>query len=223
MDSPDNVPHKGEQRPRFFASIEDPETASSVKNAAPARDFLSARENKDAYEEPTEEDLANFRAQMEALALTDRERKERDKLRREAQRHILQKAKVREILRTQRYLGLRKRNGNDGNAAHGEQAAPSQIDDSGSELDLQQVTSHPQESSVVFICVDIEAYEFPPNPITEVGIATLDTADIAGLAPGTNGRNWFKKIRARHFLIEECRYMENRVHCKGNRDGFVFG
>lgn len=216
MSAPDN----GAPRPRYIAKCENPASAPSVKIAIPGRGWRPQNEPPN-HVEPSEEAMRDFRAQMEALALTDLRKRERDKVKRKTQRHLQQKAKACEIMRTQRYLGLRKKNADIGYGGQAGQNVSSQ--DSSSELDLEMATPYPQEGSVVFICIDIEAYEFPPNPITEVGIATFDTADISGFAPGLNGHNWFRRIRARHFLVEEFRYLENKVHCIGNRDGFVFG
>ena len=223
MYSPDNVPHKGEERPRWIAAVDDPETARSAISGPPGRGFPSARDNYNAYEQPTEEDLRIFRAQMEALALTDHEKKERDRARREVQRHLMQKAKVRETLRTQRYLGFRKRKNDVSKDAQAGNAPSAHYEDSLSEIDLDKPSPYPQEGTVIFVCIDIEAHEYPPNQITEVGIATLDTADIVGVAPLTTGRKWYGKIRAKHFLVEESMHLQNKDFCRGNRDGFVFG
>lgn len=214
------APDNGAPRPRYIAKCEDPASAPSVKIAIPGRGWRPQNEPLN-HVKPSEDAMSDFRAQMETLALTDLQRSERDKVKRETQRHIQQKAKAHEIIRTQRYLGLRKKNVDVGYGGQAGQALSSL--DSSSELDLEVAAPYPQEGHVIFICIDIEAYEFPPNPITEVGVATLDTVDIAGLAPGANGHNWFRKIRARHFLVEEFHYLENKVHCIGNRDGFVFG
>jgi len=54
-------------------------------------------------------------------------------------------------------------------------------------------------SGVIFVCVDVEAYEKDSSKITEVGISNLDTKNLEGLAPGHAGSEWRSKIRARHF------------------------
>lgn len=218
------APNNGTPRPRYIAWAADPLDAPSVKGAVPGRSYLpeNERHGYDGYKDPTEKDMMNFLMQMEALAETERQRKERQKLKREKARHLQQKAKAREMMRAQRYLGLRKRRENAGDESQ-EHGLSSRGEKSGLALDLAKPAPYPQEGSVIFICIDVEAYEFSPNPITEIGVATLDTADIAGVAPGENGRNWFKKIRARHFLVKEFRHLENSHHCQGNRDGFVFG
>lgn len=79
------------------------------------------------------------------------------------------------------------------------------------------------DASVIFISVDIEAYEFNHKQVTEIGIATLDTLDIRDIAPGTSGKNWMAKIRARHFRIQENKHLINSVHVYGCPDRFNFG
>ena len=228
LESPDN----GTPRPRYIASSTEPEDLPFVKTACPHRSYIPEieRANYDGYKTPTEEDYLEFRAKMAAISEDDRVRKEKDAFKRMEKRHQLQKAKGHEILRAQRYLGLRKKNdpasevklleAEEEKEKESEAESESEYED---ELDVDQPTPHPQESSVVFVCIDIEAFEFTPNQITEIGVATLDTNDIADVAPGESGRNWWNMIRAQHFIVKEFRHLENKVHCRGNRDGFVFG
>lgn len=49
--------------------------------------------------------------------------------------------------------------------------------------------------NIVFVCVDIEAYEMDQTKITEIGISTLDTLDLTNVPPGEGGAEWMKKIR----------------------------
>ena len=226
LESPDN----GTPRPRYVASSTEPEDLPFVMTACPHRSYIpeSERANYDGYKTPTEEDYLEFRAKMVAMSEDDRVRKEKNVLKRMEKRHQLQKAKGHEILRAQRYLGLRKKNdpASEAKLIEVEQVKEADAEfesEYEDELDVDQPTPYPQESSVVFVCIDVEAFEFSPNQITEIGVATLDTKDIEGIAPGKNGCNWWKMIRAQHFIVREFRHLENKVHCQGNRDGFVFG
>ncbi|KAE8451292.1 hypothetical protein EG329_004457 [Mollisiaceae sp. DMI_Dod_QoI] len=79
------------------------------------------------------------------------------------------------------------------------------------------------QDSVIFISVDVEAYEKNHKQITEIGVATLDTLDITKLAPGQGGENWMQKIRARHFRIIEHRHLINKLFVTGCPDNFEFG
>jgi hypothetical protein len=79
------------------------------------------------------------------------------------------------------------------------------------------------DRSVVFVCVDVESYEKAHDKITEVGVATLDTRDLEGVAPGKDGEGWRPKIRARHFRIEQYKHLINRDFVHGCPDRFDFG
>lgn len=76
---------------------------------------------------------------------------------------------------------------------------------------------------MIIIAVDVEAWELSHNTITEIGIATLDTRDIANLAPGPNGHNWHTQIRARHFRISEYAHLKNHKFVTGCPESFDFG
>lgn len=82
------------------------------------------------------------------------------------------------------------------------------------------LTSH---SSTIFVCVDLEAYEFNQQQITEIGVSTLHSYDLLGLDPGKNGKAWAKKIHSRHFRIKEYARRRNKVHVESSPDNFNFG
>jgi hypothetical protein len=77
-----------------------------------------------------------------------------------------------------------------------------------------QLIRFEQEASVVFVCVEL---------VTEVGIATLDTKDLASVVPGEGGANWMSCIRARHFRINEHKHLNNVEFVAGCADKFEFG
>ncbi len=79
------------------------------------------------------------------------------------------------------------------------------------------------DTMVIFISVDVEAFEFDQKLVTEIGISTLDTVDLLGLQPGAKGNNWAAKIRSRHFRIREHSHRLNKVHVEGCPDKFDFG
>lgn len=80
-----------------------------------------------------------------------------------------------------------------------------------------------KEDSVIFICIDVEAYEHGQNTITEIGFATLDSRDLDSFAPGPNGGDWMKLIRASHYRIREYKHLVNRDFVAGCPDMFQFG
>lgn len=81
----------------------------------------------------------------------------------------------------------------------------------------------PYDRSVVFICVDVEAYEKDHSKITEVGIATLDICDIMHVAPGKDGEAWRSLIKARHFRVNEYAHLVNNEYVAGCPGSFFFG
>jgi hypothetical protein len=90
-------------------------------------------------------------------------------------------------------------------------------------FDAEKLPPFKTEDDVIFICVDLEAWERDHDRITEIGIATLDTADIACLAPGAGGKNWRDVIRSRHFRIDEHRHLRNSAFVSGCPENFNFG
>lgn len=90
-------------------------------------------------------------------------------------------------------------------------------------LDVEKLSPHPFDRDVVFVSIDVEAFERDHNLITEVGISTLDTADIECLVPGQGGASWMERIRSRHFRITEHEHLRNTTFCIGNPDRFYYG
>lgn len=90
-------------------------------------------------------------------------------------------------------------------------------------LDIDKATPYDLNGNVVFIAVDVEAFERAPNHITEVGISTLDTAGLRSLPPGHGGVNWIQRIRSRHFRISDHAHLRNTSFCIGDPEKFLFG
>lgn len=76
---------------------------------------------------------------------------------------------------------------------------------------------------VVFICVDVEALEVPPHPVSEVGIAILDAKHTEGVASGPGGSNWYEFIEAHHLRTKEYSGVTNHKFVHGCPDAFDFG
>ena len=83
--------------------------------------------------------------------------------------------------------------------------------------------SNGYSTPVMFISVDVEAFEFDQKRITEIGVSTLETVDLYGIPPGNHGKDWAAKINARHFRILEHGHLLNKVHVEGCPDKFNFG
>jgi hypothetical protein len=76
---------------------------------------------------------------------------------------------------------------------------------------------------VVFICIDVEAIEMPPNPISEIGIAILDVRDLKGVQSGPSGQNWWQLIKAYHLRTKEYSGLVNHRFVRGCPSYFDFG
>ncbi|KAF4438468.1 ATP-dependent DNA helicase 2 subunit 2 [Fusarium austroafricanum] len=81
----------------------------------------------------------------------------------------------------------------------------------------------PDGHDVVFICVDVEAIETKPHPISEIGIAVLDTRDIKDVDPGSVGRGWWPMIQTHHIRVYEYAGLRNYRFVKGCPGSFDFG
>jgi hypothetical protein len=75
----------------------------------------------------------------------------------------------------------------------------------------------------VFVCIDLEAYEFAQEKITEVGVSVLDSRHIVGTDPGVDGMEWLSKITTRHLIIREYKHLVNKRFVHGCPDKFNFG
>ena len=90
-------------------------------------------------------------------------------------------------------------------------------------IDVDEPVPYPFDEHILFICIDVESFERNHNQITEIGISTLDTYDLVGIAPGKGGKAWLPKIRARHFRIKEHVYLVNKDFIQGCADRFEKG
>ncbi|KAK5990008.1 Good for full DBP5 activity 2-like protein [Cladobotryum mycophilum] len=79
------------------------------------------------------------------------------------------------------------------------------------------------ERDVVLICMDVEAIERPPNPISEVGIAILDTKRIRGIPAGPSGKDWWRFIESHHLRTKEYSGLVNNIYVRGCPADFDFG
>ena len=159
--------------------------------------------------------LEAFKEKLELAVEIAKNKSKAKKRERQGENIIKRQDMVRMLTRGQRYLGL---------AGKGEEASlmPDIPSLSIATVNADAPAPHPFDNDVIFIAVDVEAWEDPPNPITEVGVATLDTRDLRQQAPGTNGEGWQKCIRARHFRIDEHKRKCNHKYVDGCPDKFEF-
>ena len=180
---------------------------------------------------PTERTFTAFKAKIERI-LSSTKDKQATKRKKRDDRFLRQQDWVKQLKRAQRYLGLRPRATQipvlDSAASWAEQQKQHDRDlrtcgillDS---LDTSKPAPYAFESDPVIVCVDVEAYERDHRKVTEIGVSTLDTLDLAGLALGDGGENWIAHIRSRHFRIRGREHLENKDFCQGNANNFQFG
>lgn len=224
-------------RPRYLGHSTNFEMAQQLhKNIPPA--YYKLNDEPDALGSPDARSLAAFKAKMESMIQLQKNRKAATAEKRKRERLEKQKQWGHGIKRVQRYLGLREVQQVDEEAikarlqaagvySRGDldvavRAAIAKLGPPAS-FDPEKPALFNPEGEVVFVCVDIEAWEKNSKMITEIGVATLDTRDIKGVLPGKNGEYWMAKIRARHFRIKEHAHLHNTEYVEGCADKFDFG
>ena len=173
-----------------------------------------------------------FVTEMELKDKVKRDKTEEQSALKRLQRFSKQKQWRQQVRRTQQYLGL----------STARTPGAGSIETICSDLEGLKVTGrvleedpgraihynlkpfpYDSDTFVMFISVDVEAFEFNQKNITEIGISTLNTVDLLGLDSGANGKNWAAEIRSRHFRIREYGHLLNKVHVEGCPDKFDFG
>ncbi|KAF2091367.1 hypothetical protein K490DRAFT_31204, partial [Saccharata proteae CBS 121410] len=86
---------------------------------------------------------------------------------------------------------------------------------------LEPTPRQPDED-VIFIALDLEAWEFDHRIITEVGIATLDTRDLTSADP-SDPNSFLRHVKASHFIIKNHEKHVNRKFVRGCPRMFHFG
>lgn len=133
----------------------------------------------------------------------------------------------RQLRRAQRYLGLRACAGPfavapEASQCDDESRNPARPSSSGGDatIDVTRSMLLPFESDVVFLCVDVEVYERGHKQVTEVGLAILDTAELANVPPEEDGRAWMDFVKGRHFWIKENAHLMNTEYIVGCPDRY---
>jgi hypothetical protein len=180
-------------------------------HSAPNNSFRPSGES--SHGPPESGTLEQFKQMMEELWEVQKNKNKAKKAKQQQERIGKQISMVDQFKRAQRYLGLRASETIGQTAPFGSLQA----------IDPSLPAPFAFEKSVVIVCVDVESYERAHHKVTEIGIATLDTRDLVGIAPGEDGIDWRKKIKARHFRIKENRHLINHEFVAGHPEGFEFG
>ena len=160
-------------------------------------------------------DVELFKQKMDKAYEIGRAKKNAAKKAKQTQAVERKKGMTKELIRAQKYLGLLPEND--------DSPLPDIASLSIGPVDSSKPAPNPFTNEPIFIAIDVEAHERGPRPVTEVGIATLDTRDLKDVAPGTNGENWQAAIRARHFRIAEYKHLRNKDFVDGCPEHFEFG
>lgn len=207
----------GSPVPRYLGRSTTVGSFDALKKSVPS---FNVADNIQGLSSHVQEDfLAQLARLHDSSKYSTKQKSEKNRLKR-YESHILW---GRSLKRTQRYMGLRKRKAlsltglslanvvPEGRIFHENTVVSGYVD-----------LSEP-EGSVIFVSIDIEAYEFNQDIITEVGLSIFDTLDIRGQQPGATGENWFNLIDAFHLRIKENSWAENSKHVRGCADKFDFG
>ncbi|KAH8692729.1 hypothetical protein BGW36DRAFT_302862 [Talaromyces proteolyticus] len=176
------------------------------------------------HSEPTKA----FRAKMEAGLDASKNKSKISKEKKRLEKIDRQREWAQSLKRAQCYLGLHPHRSSHPDAAH------QTIDRSVSEgqsttlitpliLQLDQPAPFPFAYEPIFVSIDVESNERRHREITEIGISTLDTLDLVGMAPGQDGENWIRRVRSRHIRIKESAHIVNHVYVSGCPSRFGFG
>ena len=219
---------EGSPRPRYLGRLTSDCSLEDLEAMIP--------QSGSACEEPEElEDWSfpAFRQKMEAAILAGKQKNQAAKDKKWRDRVAVKQAWCAQLKRTQCYLGIRPRGNVNKKDFHADpnytweqsQVAQASYEEAAGirlpKLIPTDSAPYPFHQNVVFVCVDIEAWEMDHTKITEVGISTLDTLDLINVSPGEGGAEWMKKIRARHFRIAEYAHLGNCVHVAGCADNFL--
>ena len=181
---------------------------------------------------PTERSFADFKAKMERILASAKKDKQAAKKKKMDDRFLKQQDWAKQLKQAQRYLGLRPKATKlplpDATCSWAEQQKRQEQDLRAcgillDPLDTTKPAPYAFESESVIVCVDVEAYERDHRRITEVGVSTLDTLDLAGIPPGGGGEDWIAQIRSRHFRIRGREHLENKDFCPSDANNFQFG
>ncbi|KAF1951969.1 hypothetical protein CC80DRAFT_495619 [Byssothecium circinans] len=198
-------------QPRFLGRSHSKDEYDSLTDNVPSVMVRPATEPAAALLD--DDRLQIFKQMTEDMWDLTRAKNKATREKRKLERLTKQKEYANEFKRAQRYLGLRPTAPN-GPPGHTPALTATNV---------SLPAPFPFDKSVVFVCVDVESYERAHNKITEIGIATLDTRDLVGVAPGRDGEDWRPKIKARHFRIQDHAHLVNSEFVSGCPERFDFG
>ncbi len=220
---------KGSPRARYLGQLTPKIDLTLMERMIPGPQFKEKGEN----EVLDDRSFAAFKKKIEAAIEAGKNKSKAAKEKKRNERVVQKKGWCAQLKRAQRYLGVRPRRTateNDDPLQHldppweelekARRAYQLAAGINLPEMDVAKPIPCPFDLDVVFVCVDVEAYEREHKAITEIGISSLDTRDLIGVSPGEGGTAWFNKIRSRHFRIREYSHLRNTEFVAGCADRF---
>ncbi|KAL8673328.1 MAG: hypothetical protein Q9168_002252 [Polycauliona sp. 1 TL-2023] len=222
-----NFEEEGIPRPRYLGRFDLEHSLDDMEARIPPYTEQDHGEHR-----PDDRSFAAFKKKMEAAIEATRQKSKGQRDRKKKERIGTKQGWCEQLKRAQCYFGVRPRTVPDmPNPMEDPTIAPRELEQAMKRYYLSKGVELPDlivtepapftfQDNVVFICVDVEAYEKDNRPITEIGVSTLDTNDLIGLSPGEGGKGWMKKIRSRHFRIKETAHLHNSEYVAGCADRF---
>ncbi|KAL8688136.1 MAG: hypothetical protein Q9224_004965, partial [Gallowayella concinna] len=218
---------KGIPRPRYLGRLDLEHSLDEMEAKIPPYHHEQNGDTK-----THDRSFAAFKKKMEAAIEATKQKSKHQRDRKKKERVGIKQGWCEQLKRAQCYLGVRPR-AEPGmpNPTEDPSIPPRELEQAMKRYQISKcvelpdlVVSEPApfafQDNVVFICVDVEAYEKENRPVTEIGISTLDTNDLIGVSLGECGSAWMKKIRARHFRIKETAHLHNTEFVAGCAERF---
>ena len=221
---------EGIPRPQYLGRLDQNHSLDDMEALIPRQQHVQYQPAR-----PHDRSFKAFREKMEAAVEASRRKAKAQREKKKKERIGVKQSWCEQMKRAQCYLGVRPRvNPRMRDPVADPNVPPRELERAIKRYNLAQSTELPDLdltlpapfpflTNVVFICVDVEAYEKEPRPVTEIGISILDTNDLVDLPPGHRGANWMEKIRSRHFRITETAHLHNSEFVTGCADRFEFG
>lgn len=224
----------GTPQPQFLGTSTSREMKEELERHVPARTEDCAPPPDCAY--AVDRSFAAFKAKIEAAVESTRRKSKAARAKKQREQTMKLRDWCRSLKRLQCYLGFRPRllremqsQAEVGKGMSWDEQQKTTGDHAPSfkinllPLDVNQPAPFPFADEPIFICIDVESNEKSHDQITEIGISTLDTLDLADIPPGPGGSNWIACIRSRHFRVSEYSHVVNHHYIKGCPDAFEFG
>jgi hypothetical protein len=202
----------GFPQPTFLGQTSDGTTKDSLESTIPQ----ASNYNQGLCDQETYMAFEN----MMAAALSSAKTKSKSKAKKQRLRFQREMEAGDVIRRAQCYLGMRADPTDIIDCKWDQQKAP-EVEPP--QLALDKPAPCPFFEEPVFISLDVEVNERCHTLVTEVGISTLDTRDLIGVAPGSLGENWQSRIKSRHLRVQEHAHHVNSLYIRGCPDKFEFG